>query len=273
MSGKVIFIKQFLLGALIIPVLSLGVPSVSAETIDYIKERRELIACVSPRAEPYSDAILMLEQPQYPGIQIDLAKELAKKLGVGIKFKWIDFFVRPSQVGCDVFMGLPRVKKVEAPHPFLKKSVPYFHIKDIFVSNKDFNLTGIKDFSGLRVAANTGTAAQDILRKQNPETELFVSYIEDNDKLNALKRGDVDVALVTTVSLGWYQKQNPGFNPVVTPASVVAPVSEYNFALGLFRADKPTVATFDSYINELIENGTIKKIFNHYGIKYEVARF
>lgn len=268
-----LIIRAVLTAILAIMSFVTNINSTYAETIDYIKERRELIACVSPRAEPYADAIAMVENPKYPGIQIDLAKALAKKLNVGLSYKWIDGFFRASQVQCDLFMGLPMLSKDDAPHPFLKKSKPYFLNRIIFVSLKDYKLKNIKDFKGLRVAADTSTTAQDILRHQNSGAELFVSYIEDNDKLEALQKGEIDVALVTSVSLGWYQKEHPGLAPVITPVSVIAPTYEYSFVLGLYKADESTVATFDKYINEMVEDNTMKKIFNHYGIKYEIKKF
>lgn len=260
-----------LIASLAICVVVMGQRSASAETIDYIKERRELIVCVSPRAEPYSDAILMIERPKYPGIQIDLANELAKKIGVGVKYSWLNFFLQADKVKCDLFMGVPKFKN-ETPHPFLKKSVSYYSgVKDIFVATKNYKLKGLKDFKGLRVAADTSTLAQDILRKQNSGAELFVSYIEDTKKLDALKKGEIDIALVTNISLGWYQHDNPDFKEVITtPASIIAPNKEYDFALGLHKADEKTIKTFNTYLQELIADGTVKKIFNHYGIDHQL---
>ncbi len=248
-----------------------GAHPAAGESIDYIKERREFIACVSPRAEPYSDAILMIETPSYPGFQIDMAEKLAKKIGVGLKLSWINSFFNAEKVKCDAFMGLAQLEQ-EPAHPFLKPTIPYLHVKSILVSNKDHHLKGLKDFQGLRVAADTSTAVQDILRKQDSGAELFVSYIEDNKKFDALRRGDIDVALVTTVSLGWYQKNHPGFQPVITPASVIAPNSEYDFALGLHNADAKTVALFNDYLEEMITSGALEKIFKHYGVPSGIAK-
>lgn len=246
---------------------------VTAETIEFIKERNELIACVSPRAEPYSDAVAMIETPEYPGIQIDLAKSLAKKLNVELSYKWIDGFFRANQVKCDLYMGLPMISKDDPPHPFLNKTKPYFLNKIIFVSQNNYKLKNISDFKGLKVAADTSTSAQDVLRHQNSGAELFVSYIEDSDKLEALQMGKIDVALVTSVSLGWYQKTHPEFKPVITPVSIITPVDEFSFVLGLYESNQATLATFNKLLNEMIEDNTIKKIFNHYGIKYEIKKY
>lgn len=239
--------------------------SALAETIDYIKERRELIACVSPRAEPYSDAILQIERPGYAGFHINLAKKLAEKIGVGLKLNWVQPFFNREKVDCDLFMGLAKFKE-DTPHPFLKKSIPYMQVEDLFVAKKDHGLKGLKDFNGLRVAADTSTAAQDILRKQNSGAELFVSYIEDDKKLRALQEGAVDIAVVTTVSLGWYRKNHPDFAPVTTSTNIIADNSAYQLTLGLHRADEQTLTLFNDYLKEMLTNGTIARILNHYGL-------
>lgn len=244
-----------------------GAHELSAENIDYIKERRELIACVSPRAEPYSDAILQIERPDYPGFNIDIAQRLADKIGVPLTLSWVQPFFNVSKSKCDVFMGVA-ISDGQDTYPFLKKTSPYLHVEDIFVAKKDYQLKNIQDFKGLRVAADTNTAAQNILRKNNSGAELFVSYIEDHKKLKALQQDEVDVAVVTSVALGWYQKNHPELKVKTTKASIIAANSKYKLALGLHNADDKTLALFNSYLTELRESGTLAKILEHYGVRH-----
>ncbi len=272
MTYKKNIFHLFLLVTILASTLAFGTKSSSAETIAYIKEARELIVCASPRAEPLSDVINIIETPKYPGIHIDFANSLAKKINVSIKFKWIDFFFRPEQVKCDVFMGIPSITKNDPPHPFLKKSISYVRVKKFFVSLKDYNLKSIKSFKGLRVAAHTGSAVQDILRNKNSGAKLLVSYLEDNKKLDALIKGDVDVALVTSINLGWYKKNHPSFKPITISTKIVAQISEYSYTLGLHKADQSTVQIFNNHITEMINDGSLKKIFEHYGVKYEIKQ-
>ncbi len=241
-----------------------------ADNMRNIEAKGEFEICVSPDAMPLSS--LDVEHENKPlGIQIDIGKELARRMKVSLKTSWISMRYHAKYTECDAFLGVGRLKG-EIENPYLKKTIPYFKVELLLATRPGTDLKNIEDFKTKRVAVDNGSLIHDSLRKKS-EAEIFVSYLTDEKRLKALGNNEVDVAQVTNLGLGWFLKNNPGFKVHTTSSKIIAKVFEYDYAFGLRRADRMTVRDFNDYITAMIEDGTLEKIFANYGIQYEVNKF
>ena len=63
---------------------AVGVADASARTLGEVKALGAISVCLNPDALPYSS-----KKPETPGFQLELAREIAKGLGVALNVEWI----------------------------------------------------------------------------------------------------------------------------------------------------------------------------------------
>ena len=240
-----------------------------AENMRNIERKGEFEIGVNPRAMPLSDLIEQQEGRQ-PGIQIDIGKELAKRLKVELKISWLSFRYQAKYTTCDAFLGVGRIKG-EPENPYLKKTIPFFKVEMLLVTGPEIKLQGWDDIKGKRIAVDNGSIVHDTLKDK--DVEIFVSYTSAEKKLKAIEDGEIDIALVSNLGLGWYLKNNSDFKYQTASSSLVTDKYEYDYAFGLRRADFMTVRDFNDLITAMIEDGTLQSIFESYGVQYEVKKW
>lgn len=269
MAGRII--KRRLTTLLLtLPLLAPALPA-NADNMRDIARKGEFEICVSPRAMPLSD-LLEAEAGRQPGIQIDIGKELAKRLKVSLKTSWLSYRYHAKYTKCDAFLGVARLKG-EPENLYLKKTIPFFKVELLLATRSGTNISSADDLTGKRIAVDNGSLVHDQLREKGG-AEIFVSYTTDEKKLDALLNNEVDVALVSNLGLGWYQKTHPQAAAIKTNSSkLIAETYEYDYAFGLRRADRMTARDFNDLIEAMIEDGSFKKIFESYGIDYKVNKF
>lgn len=241
-----------------------------AESMRNIEKKGDFEICVAPDAMPLS--YFDPDNPAKPtGIQIDIGKEISKRLKVDLKVSWLSYRYHAKYTTCDAFLGIGRLKG-EADNPYLKKTIPFFKIEILLATRPDLELKDIKDMNGKRVAVDNGSLVHDSLRKKS-EAEIFVGYLTDEKKLLALQNNEVDVALITNLGLGWFIKNHPEAKFKAVSSKIVSGTYEYDYAFGLRKADRMTVRDFNDMISSMIDDGTLNSIFENYGVKYQVNRW
>ena len=105
------------LTALVLPASS------GARTLSEVKARGVLALCANPNALPYSS-----DDPDRPGFQVEIARALARGLGVEFKVDWIIPTYRANLVNCDLHMDAyndPKVHegKLKLSHPYQRTGV------------------------------------------------------------------------------------------------------------------------------------------------------
>jgi len=231
---------------------------VGAAPLSLIERRGTLKVCVNPDAMPFS-SVLDGEQ----GLHIDLARMFAQELGVRPEFNWVQFRFQAKYKHCDAIMGVGIFPTTEPGH--LKTTEPLFQLETVLVSKGGRKLAELKDLDGLRVATQSGSLAHVALLKR--PVDVRVSLIHDEDVLDAVAKGDVDVGVVSNVALGWYLKRHPDADLEARSASVVQDVTGYPMAVGLRQADAATIKEFNSVIERLKASGKLAAVLSNYGLK------
>ena len=81
--------------------------------------------CADPDNLPFSS-----EAGSTPGFEVELARLIARELGVDARFQWILTWVRPfwelKRGECDIFMGLPPIARLKQSNPWIAVSRPYY---------------------------------------------------------------------------------------------------------------------------------------------------
>ncbi|HDP1838071.1 TPA: ABC transporter permease subunit [Staphylococcus aureus] len=181
------------------------------QTWEKIKERGELRVGLSADYAPMEFEHTVNGKTEYAGVDIDLAKKIAKDNNLKLKFVNMSF---------DSLLGALKTGKIDiiisgmTSTPERKKQVDfsdsYMMTKNIMLVKKDKvnEYKDIKDFNNKKVGAQKGTEQEKIAQTEI-ENASITSLSRLPDVILALKSGKVEGAVVEKPVAEAYLKQNP----------------------------------------------------------------
>lgn len=181
------------------------------QTWEKIKERGELRVGLSADYAPMEFEHTVNGKTEYAGVDIDLAKKIAKDNNLKLKIVNMSF---------DSLLGALKTGKIDiiisgmTSTPERKKQVDfsdsYMMTKNIMLVKKDKvnEYKDIKDFNNKKVGAQKGTEQEKIAQTEI-ENASITSLSRLPDVLLALKSGKVEGAVVEKPVAEAYLKQNP----------------------------------------------------------------
>ncbi|HCX9439483.1 TPA: ABC transporter permease subunit [Staphylococcus aureus] len=176
-----------------------------------IKERGELRVGLSADYAPMEFEHTVNGKTEYAGVDIDLAKKIAKDNNLKLKIVNMSF---------DSLLGALKTGKIDiiisgmTSTPERKKQVDfsdsYMMTKNIMLVKKDKvnDYKGIKDFNNKKVGAQKGTEQEKIAQTEI-ENASITSLSRLPDVILALKSGKVEGVVVEKPVAEAYLKQNP----------------------------------------------------------------
>ncbi|NKN19033.1 ABC transporter permease subunit [Staphylococcus aureus] len=181
------------------------------QTWEKIKERGELRVGLSADYAPMEFEHTVNGKTEYAGVDIDLAKKIAKDNNLKLKIVNMSF---------DSLLGALKTGKIDiiisgmTSTPERKKQVDfsdsYMMTKNIMLVKKDKvnEYKDIKDFNNKKVGAQKGTEQEKIAQTEI-ENASITSLSRLPDVILALKTGKVEGAVVEKPVAEAYLKQNP----------------------------------------------------------------
>ncbi|HDG5360395.1 TPA: ABC transporter permease subunit [Staphylococcus aureus] len=181
------------------------------QTWEKIKERGELRVGLSADYAPMEFEHTVNGKTEYAGVDIDLAKKIAKDNNLKLKIVNMSF---------DSLLGALKTGKIDiiisgmTSTPERKKQVDfsdsYMMTKNIMLVKKDKvnDYKDIKDFNNKKVGAQKGTEQEKIAQTEI-ENASITSLSRLPDVILALKSGKVEGAVVEKPVAEAYLKQNP----------------------------------------------------------------
>lgn len=181
------------------------------QTWEKIKERGELRVGLSADYAPMEFEHTVNGKTEYAGVDIDLAKKIAKDNNLKLKIVNMSF---------DSLLGALKTGKIDiiisgmTSTPERKKQVDfsdsYMMTKNIMLVKKDkvSEYKDIKDFNNKKVGAQKGTEQEKIAQTEI-ENASITSLSRLPDVILALKSGKVEGAVVEKPVAEAYLKQNP----------------------------------------------------------------
>lgn len=195
---------------LILTVLLLGVQSLAADTLDEIRERGTLRwGGDSEGGAPYS-----FPDPNNPneiiGFEVDIAKELAKRLGVRDEFVQSPWSTLPqSLLRGDFDIILNGLEVTPERRRYINFSIPYyeFHLA-LTVAASDRTIRRLADLAGRRVGTLKGTLAQQTLERV-PGVEALL-YEDNVSPYRDIINGRLDAVLMDYPIAHYYGERIAG---------------------------------------------------------------
>ena len=212
-----------------------------------IRDRGVLRVGTDPGFRPFAE----MRGDSFAGYDIDLATEVARRLGLRVEFKQVGYDALYDVLGAhDVDMLAAALPLAPQQGWRARLSDAYLNAGQLLMTRSGSSIRRPEDFVDKRVGAGTGTEGDTILRdlaRSMPSIELHVEYETSADALAALARGELDAVIADAVAALGAQFQYPhlevaqalSFDPYVlaVPAEAYQLASEVNQALSAMRDD------------------------------------
>ena len=232
-----------------------GSNSSSSGSADSTQETKTLTVATSPDFPPFES----LENNEIVGIEVDIMDLIAQELGVEIKYEQMDFdSVIPGVQTGKFDVGMSGITVTEERQKNCDFTDPYFLAAQAIVVTPDSPITSKADLEGKKVSVQTGTTAEDYCMSNGYEVLAFTA---NNDASAALTTGKVDAWVVDNeVAVALAAQQGL---VVLDEAMTTEP-----YAFAFAKGSDELVSSFNAALKKLIDDGSIQKIFDDYGVLY-----
>ncbi|WP_286034167.1 amino acid ABC transporter substrate-binding protein [Fusobacterium necrogenes] len=197
------------------------------------------------------------EKGEIVGLDIDLAKEVAKRMGVEARFKpseWdaIIFELRSKNIDM-VWNGMTVTPAREKQVAFTK---PYLTDNQIIFTRKGTEPAKVQDLAGKVVGVQLGSSgAQSVednpIRKEIKELKKYATNVE---ALLDLEAGRLDAVVMDEISGEYYNAKKS------TLTYSVETLADENYAVALRKQDKTLLNEINKLLDEMKKDGTFDKI-------------
>lgn len=228
------------------------------------KQKGVLTVCAMPNQLPASDK-------GSGGFDIALAEEIASRMGLKTQYFWAKsrrgvlgaLSLSLVQKRCDMFMGVP-VQQEPIDRVILTN--PYFGTGYTLVRGEQAS-----DVQDVMALADKTTAVP--LKSQAETTLLQAGYscrpfASSHDALQAVHKGDMEVALVPATDMDWYLKNSPDSTVKPVDGYVSDPNLLWNVAIAVRKNDYDLRETLNVVLSELAAEQRVSKVMSEYGVAY-----
>lgn len=242
--------------------LLLAAPPSEARTLAEVKTRGAISVCASPDGLPYA-----ANQAGQPGIQIELAREIAEGLGVSLVTEWIVARRRMSQANCDMMLDSVNEPALYGGRVLLSR--PYHRtgvalgLRGDALATRTFD--DLKD--GRKVGVMVGSLASVVLGKKGIATS---PYAFEGDIIADLLRGNLDGAAVNPATFAYYAARHPDVGLRLVHAYEVTPELSWEVSIGLRNADAALLAEVDRVLGRMLADGTLARIYARYHVEHRM---
>lgn len=196
------------------------------------------------------------------GFDVDLAKEVFKRIGLAVKFQSIDWAMKETELNSDnidlIWNGYSITKERKQKVTFTK---PYLENRQVIITLANSNINSKKDLKGKNVAAQSGSSSLDAINKESEVSKTFdggepVLFETNNEALINLEAGRTD-AVVADEILARYYIQQRGVNKYKV---IKDDFGKEEYAVGLRKQDKDLLLKVQKALDDMKKDGTSTKI-------------
>ena len=226
------------------------------KTLDEVKTAGKLTVATSPDFPPFES----LEGNEVVGIEVDIMKLIAEKLGIELRIIQMDFDsvligIQSAKYDC----GMSGITASEDRKENMLFTTPYYNAAQVIVVKEGSNIKGKADLDGKKVSVQTGTTADLGCTEEGYDVQAFAA---NADAKAALTAGKVEAWVVDNLTAQQMVTEDDGL--VILEENLTDEPYAFAFAFG----SEDLVAEIDAILAELIADGTIEAIFENYGETY-----
>ena len=252
--------RKFLAAALIFATLiATACGENESENVDNMNYKKVLVIGIDDEFAPMG---FRDEQGKIIGFDIDLAEEAAKRLGVQIEFRPIDWDNKEQEITSGnidmIWNGLDIIDEYKEYMIFSK---PYMDNRQILLIRKDDEqeINSLSDLEEKIVGTQAGSNSEDYI---NEDEELknsfaeFKTYRNVREGFELLRNRELDVLIIDEIAGRYEMIRHP--DTFKTVELTIGDVTE--FGIGFEKNNVELRDKVQEVFNDMIRDGTAKKI-------------
>ena len=237
--------------ALVFFVCSIGCQANREDSLDKIKKAGYIRIAMNGGYPPFS---FFNAKNELDGFDVDLAREVARRLGIQVKIievDWKDIITGLNSNAFDAILGSmaiteERMKKVDF-------SIPYYYSRTHVMVPKDSKIKDLStDLKDKTVGVMEGTTFEDDARRLGIK---HIRLYKNNDgAIAGLSKKEVD-AIITDEIVGMHSKSSS--NVSIEP--IGDPLSNERMAISFRKGDESLIKKVNEILKEMQKDGTLKQ--------------
>lgn len=230
-------------------------PGSADKSLDYIKDKGSFILGLDASFPPmgFKD-----DSGNIVGFDVDLAKEVASRMGVELELQPIDWAAKELELNnknIDVIWNGMTITPERQESMLM--SAPYMENKQIVVVLDGSDIQTLDDLKGKDVAVQDGSSAQDALASDG-DLLSQINQIDFKDNVTALldlKNGQVDALAVDSVVADYYTSKEPGTFRILDEA-----LAPEQYGIGFRKGEQAFADAVQKALDDMKKDGTFEKI-------------
>ena len=196
------------------------------------------------------------------GFDIDLAKEVSKKIGKEITFQSIDWSMKETELNSGkidfIWNGYTITKEREEKVSF---TTPYLDNRQVIITLSDSKINSKADLKNAKVGAQNESSAVDAINK---EAELLKSFKDgkvytfetNNDALMDLEAKRIDAVVADEILVRYYISKKGADKYKILKDDF----GSETYGVGIRKDDKTLLEKVNKAFEDMKKDGTAKKI-------------
>ncbi|MEN6567826.1 MAG: basic amino acid ABC transporter substrate-binding protein [Veillonellales bacterium] len=228
----------------------------SQNHIDQIKKNGKLVLATGDyRPFEYHDE----ETNKMVGYDIDLAEAIAKKIGVPVEVKEMQFTsLIPTLQNSQADLVIAAMYITDQRKEVVDFADPYMDTGMVLVVNAgDTAIKSVKDLDGKVVGVKTGATSEKVAQdlKAQGANITIKSYKETVDYLLDMENGRLDASINDLLNQLEYNKTHPNVKIVGEP------FTKASLGIAVKKGDKDMIELVNSVLKEMKQNGEADKLY------------
>lgn len=199
------------------------------------------------------------------GIDAEIAEAIAKKLGLTLEIKDMNFDTIITAVNAgDADVGIAGMTVTSDRLLEVDFSLSYAKGVQVVIVKEDSAITDVSDLDNTeyKIGTQLGTTgdiyASDDVENGGYGADRVTGYVTGNEAVTALLGGDIDCVIIDNEPAKAFVANNPGLKILETA------YNDEDYAIAIKKGNTELKAAIDKAIDELIEDGTIDAIIDKY---------
>lgn len=231
------------------------------------------VGCAAQSSQPETEELIMGlddtfapmgfrdEKGELVGFDVDLANEVAERIGVTIKFQPIDWSMKETELNAGnidlIWNGYTITAERQEKVAFTK---PYLENSQIIVTLADSDINTKVDLAGKNVAVQAESSALDAINSEPEVAESFGELVEfstNNEAFSDLESGRTDALVVDEVNARYFMKQVGEEKYKVLDEDF----GDEEYGIGLRKDDTELLKKINDAMDEMKKDGTYDAVY------------
>ncbi len=201
------------------------------------------------------------EGDEIVGIDADIAKLIADKLGMTLKIEDMEFnSIIPAVQSGKVDIGMAGMTVNDERLQAVNFSTSYATGKQVIIVREDSDIKSADDFKGKTIGAQLATTGDYYVTWDYVDTGLaqIERYSKGADAIQALAQGKIDAVVIDNEPAKVFVAQTKGLKILETEYALE------DYAIAISKDNNDLLQKIDGALQELIASGEVQKIIDKY---------